>query len=136
MREGINGLDLIDSPLISSETFKKGAILLEQNFGIDYPKEKFDMLFTMIKEEGWTEYRFMQTLKWFLKNKRYSSWTIADWFDFGVRLYPYEWYLEQQAKAGNYTKALPQMDVYIMPDGKTRGYRWKDGMDLPLEKES
>jgi len=107
--------------------------MLEANYGTEYNSEKAALLFDVVREEGWSEERFLRTLKWFLKNKPFPAWTVADWFQHGVRVYPYEWYLEQQAKAGPYRRVLDQMEMYRLPDGIVV-FKWKDGEELPFEK--
>jgi hypothetical protein len=62
--------------------------MMEQNFGIKYPIETTKLLFNMIMDEGWSEQRFVRTAKHFLKNQKYPNWTIADWFNYGIKVYP------------------------------------------------
>lgn len=101
--------------------------LLKMNFGMDYPAQKFSMLWDMIIEEGWTKERLKSVLKWFLKNKKFPSWTIADWFDYDVKLYPYSWYQQKISEGAK--------------DSDMQGYKINDkvlwclkGVDLPFEK--
>ncbi len=104
--------------------------MLQTNFGIEFLNEKFEMLFELILEEGWTHERFRETLKWFLKNHKYPNWTIADWFNYSVKLYPYSWYLKQPDKS--------QLEAYQVKLPKTNStvVLWKniDGYELPFEK--
>ena len=97
------------------------------NFGIDYPSEKFTMLWEMIIEDKWTKERLQSTLKWFLKNKKFPSWTIADWFDYDVKLYPHSWYRK------NITEGVKDSDMQgYKINGQTL---WcLKGADLPFEK--
>lgn len=90
------------------------------------------MLFDIIREDRWSEERFQRTLKWFLKTKYNQAWTIADWFQYGVRLYPIDWMKKEIAKMGNPPLAWKRFDRY-----KINGVvmvKLKDGEDLPFEK--
>lgn len=129
----MNALDLIDSPPVTTQTFTKAIAILQANFGVEASSEKVAAFFDLVREEEWTEERFMRTFRWFLKHKPFPAWTIADWFQYGVKVYPYEWYLEQQAKAGPYVRVLKQMEMYRLLDG-TVVFKWKDGEELPFEK--
>jgi hypothetical protein len=88
------------------------------------------LLVDMIREDGWTEERFQRTLKWFLKNKPFPAWTVADWFSFSVKVYPYSWYLEQVSKNGGGVNK--QIETYRI-NGVTV-FRYADGQELPFEK--
>jgi hypothetical protein len=127
---GVNALDLIDSPEVSTPVFTRAIALLQANYGTEFSREKTALLFDMIREDGWTKERFDWTFKWFLKNKPYPSWTISDWFSYGVKVYPYSWYLAQCKPGEDVSK---QMDKYRLPDG-TDVYKWKDADDLPFKK--
>lgn len=105
--------------------------MLEQNFGTEYSNEKWLMVVEMIRDEAWTEERFQRTFKWFLKNRFFPAWTIADWFAFGVKLYPYSWYLEQINKNG--ASVTKQIECYRVAEG-VLGYKYADGQDLPFPK--
>lgn len=129
-KNGVNALDLIPSTPVTPETFAKAKVLLEANFGTEFQKEKWLLLTDLIDEEGWSEERFMRTFKWFLKNKSYPSWTISDWFQYSVKVYPYQWYVDQ---CSPYENVLEKMDKYKLPNG-TIVYKWKDGEDLPFER--
>lgn len=129
----MDALGLIDSPPVTTQTFTRAMALLEANYGTEYNSEKAALFFDVVREEKWSEERFLRTLRWFLKNKPFPAWTIADWFQYGVKVYPYEWYLKQQHGAGPMVNVLKQMDRYRLPDG-TVVYRWKDGEELPFEK--
>ena len=89
------------------------------------------MLFDMIREEKWSEERFNRTLCWFLKNKKYPSWSISDWFDYDVKLYSYGWYLKQVREQGALINN--SIEAYTITDGIT-GYKFIDGNDLPFPK--
>jgi len=59
--------------VVTPSTFTKAVAYLQQAYGVDYPKEKFSILFDLIVDEGWKEERFTETLKGFLRtnyNKR------------------------------------------------------------------
>jgi hypothetical protein len=99
------------------------------NYGVDYPEEKFTMLWQMIIEDKWTSARLTATLKWFLKNKKFPNWTIADWFDYEVRLYPHSWYLKQVHEFG--VGVNKQIEKYRV-NGKIL-YKYQDTTQLPFE---
>lgn len=126
---GINALDLIPSEPMKPETFASAIAILQANFGMEYSPEKTAILFDMIRDEMWSEERFNRTFKWFLKNKRYAAWTIADWFDYGVKVYPYSWMLKQAFDGVDSAKSL---ECYELPDGQ---FVWKmrDGETLPFK---
>lgn len=109
----------------------KAKLVLEQNFGVEFSNEKWLLLAEMIDEEGWTEERFWRTFKWFLKNKKFPAWTIADWFEFGIKIYPYSWYLSQVNEFGG--RVNEEIERYKLPNDVI-GYRYADGEDLPFEK--
>ena len=132
IKNGINALDLIDSEPLNSIEFTKSCAMLQANYGTEYSQEKMSLLYSMMKDEGWSLERFNRTVKWFIKNKPFPAWTVADWFQYGVKLYPHEWYMQQQSEAGIYTHVIESMDVYLI--GMTTMYRWKDGEDLPLPR--
>ena len=126
---GIVAHDLIGEP-VTSEDLVATEEMLRMNYGVEYPAEKMNMLFSMIKEEGWTSARLQATAKWFLKNKKYPNWTVSDWFDYQVKLYPYSWYLEQvHIKGGIVNKEIERYKI----NGKIL-FRYADGIDLPFEK--
>lgn len=125
----INALDLIGNK-VSTEDLLKAEELIRLNFGVDYPKEKFQVLWEMILEDGWTDYRLRETVKWFLKTKKFPTWTIADWFDYGVKLYPYSKYVEEVSKHGSVINK--QIEWYRV-NGQVL-WKWKDGNSLPLQK--
>ena len=131
IENGLNGLVLIDSPPVRPQTFTEAIAILQANFGTEYAPEKTAALFDMIRDDDWSEERFTRTFKWFVKNKPFAAWTIADWFQYGVKLYPYAWYLRQQSDAGPDRIVLKKMDVYQLSPG-VFGYKWKDGETLPL----
>lgn len=130
---GVDAFSLVNSPVVSPSTFTKAVAYLQQAYGVDYPKEKFSILFDLIVDDGWNEERFNRTLKWFLKTKYNQAWTIADWFQYGVKLYPFRWVREHCHKNGlREIDFIRSLDVYMV-DG-VRLYKQKDGIDLPLEK--
>lgn len=99
------------------------------NYGVDYPVEKFSMLWEMIREDRWTSGRLQATLRWFLKNKRFPNWTIADWFDYEVKIYPYSWYLKQVNEFG--AKVNSDIEMYRI-NGRVY-YKYRDESQLPFE---
>lgn len=124
---GFNALDLIGERITSDDLLKAEEIL-KLNYGVDYPREKFTVLWEMILEEKWTNERLMRTVKWFLKHKKYPNWTISDWFDYKITLYPHSWYIKQI----NEGIKSSDMEAYRI-NGKVF---WKmiNGEDLPFEK--
>lgn len=126
---GTNALDLFGEELIA-EDILKAEEMLKLNFGVEYSQEKFSMLWDMIQEEGWTRERLMWTVKHFLKTKKFPNWTIADWFDYDVKLYPYTWYMQQVNEFGGVVN--DQLEIFKI--NGTFLYRYKDGTDLPFER--
>ena len=126
---GIIAHDLIGEP-VTAEDLISTEEMLRMNYGVEYPAEKMNMLFSIIKEEGWTSARLQATAKWFLKNKKYPNWTVSDWFDYKVKLYPYSWYLEQVHTRGQI--ANKEIETYKI-EGQIF-YKYKDGTDLPFER--
>lgn len=131
--DSINALQLIGKPL-NAEDIVKAEEMIRMNYGIDYPKEKFAMLWEVIQEEGWTDYRLRETVKWFLKTKKFPNWTIADFFEFGVKLYSHNEYIRQLNENKNLNE---EIEWYYVPTGdgeKIMMWKYKDGVELPLEK--
>ena len=122
IENGINALDLIDSPPATTASLQTAVAVMQANYGTEYAPEKIALLFDMIRDEGWSEARFNRTLKWFLKNKPFPSWTIADWFSFSVKVYPLEW---------TYGKSRNEYEGYELPEGVTV-YKPIDGVKLPF----
>jgi hypothetical protein len=124
--DSIDALDLIGEKVKPDEIFKSEE-LLKMNYGVEYPQEKFTMLWEMIREEGWTNEHLKQTVKHFLKNKKFATWTIADWFDYGVKLFSYTKYLEELSKKG---AAFNNEIEWFRIDG-VPFWKYKDGVELP-----
>ena len=132
---GVNAFDVVPSIPVKPETLSFAKELLEQNFGTPIPSAKWMMLCQRIIEEDWSEERFKKTLNWFIDTKKFPSWTIADWFEYGVKLYPFRWVREYCHKNGlREVDFIRTLDVYMV-DG-IRLYKFKDGVELPLEKIS
>jgi len=125
---GINAFDLIGLPVTSDDLIKTEE-MLKVNYGVEYPAEKMNMLFAMIKQENWTSARLQATARWFLMNKKFPNWTVSDWFDYQVKLYPYSWYMTEIHKN---READKDMEMYKI-NGKIM-FRYRDGTDLPFEK--
>lgn len=128
----MNGLDLIPSHPVGRGAMLEATRILETNFGIKYDNRKILDLFSLIKAERWSEERFRRTFLWFLKHKKFPAWTIADFFEYSIPVYPRAWYLQQQHESPD-RDVLLEIDMYRLPDG-TVVYKWKDGNDLPFEK--
>ena len=126
--KGVNALNLIGDKATPGEILKAEE-LIRLNYGVDYPREKFSILWEMIREENWTSERLRSTLKWFLKNKKFPNWTIADWFDYSVRLYPHSWYLDQIYQYGS--KVNQKIERYKI--NKIILYKYADDVTLPFE---
>lgn len=126
----VNALDLIQSESVDSQAFNTAIATMQEVFGTDYSQEKISILFEMIREEGWTEERFKRTFKWFLKNKKFGTWTIADWFDYRVDIHPYSWYLEQVNQFG---REINKRIEWYRIDG-VLACRYSDGEQLPFER--
>lgn len=133
VKNGVEALDLIPSHPVKPESIALAKSILEQNYGMTYPKEKFALLFDLIEESGWSEARFQAVFKWFRKNKYNQSWTESDWFQYGVKLFPFQWVrnhcAENNIREVDFIKGL---DCYIVEG--VRLYKQKDGYDLPIEK--
>lgn len=124
---GFNALDLMGEK-ISWSDIEKAEELIKINYGIDYPKEKLTVLWNMIKEANWTNERLERTVKWFLKTKKFPNWTIADWFEYEVKLYPHAWYLEQ------ISKGYKNDDLCAYKINGRVFWKFNDNVDLPFEK--
>ena len=123
----INALDLF-TETVTGIDFVKAEEMIRLNYGTDYAPEKFKLLFGMIKEDKWSHERFIKTVKHFLKHQRFSAWTIADFYGFQIKLYPYSWYSEQ------ISKGIPAcgLEGYKV-NGKVM-WKLKDGETLPFER--
>ncbi len=106
--------------------------MLETNYGTEYGREKMGLLLSTMVDEGWSQYRFQETLKWFLHNKKFPAWTIADWFEFGIKVYPYAWCLEKVKEGWNWKTDI---ESYELPDG-TVVYKPNDGVTLPFKRRT
>jgi len=134
IQNGVDAFIVIGGEPVKSETLITAKIFVEQNIGAEIPKEKWLMLCELIADAEWTEERFKRTLKWFLLNKCYPAWTFKDWFDYGVKLYPFQWVRQHCHKNGlREVDFIRSLDVYFV-DG-IRLYKMKDGIELPLKKE-
>ena len=127
--EGVNALDLISSEPMTPGTFSEASLMLKASFGVMPDDAKLVLLFNLMREENWSEERFKRTLKWFLKNKLWPAWTIADWFSYSVKLYPYPWAQTKMTEG-----KVPGKDIWRwkLPDGQiaySEAY-----VDLPFER--
>ena len=127
-----DGLDLIPSEPVTNEDVVKAAALIEQNSGTTTADAKWMMLAQMIVEEGWSRERFQRTLKHLLKSHKWQSWTLADWFSFGIEVHPYSWYMEQVHARG--ATVNDSIECYRLPDG-TVCYRYADTQRLPFPRK-
>ena len=74
-------------------------MILKAAYGRDYSPEKLTLLFSMCLDEEWSTKRFMDTLKWVVKNNPYPEWKPADFFSAPLlKLHGYAWACEQWAK--------------------------------------
>jgi hypothetical protein len=105
--------------------------MVQSSLGGRIPDDKFKLLWGEVQREGWSEARFNSVLHWFLQNRPYQAWSISDWFQYSVKVYPWAWYASKCSESHN---PLPEMDRYKLSDG-TIVYKWKDGVEIPgLEK--
>lgn len=133
VQNGVDAFAIIGGELVKKETLATAKLFVEQNLGSEIPKEKWMILCELIVEANWSEEKFQRTVKWFLLNKCYPAWTIADWFQFNIKLYPFAWVREACRKSGqSEVEFIKTLEVYLV-DG-IRLYMQKDGTDLPLEK--
>ena len=128
----VNGLDLIPSDVFTEKHISQAIAYLENNFGQDYPREKWMMLVEQIMDDGWTYERFKRTVKHFLRTQKYPNWTVADWFSFGIQVHSYAWYMEQVHLRG--ITANDSIECYQLPDG-TVCYRYADEQRLPFPRK-
>ena len=130
---GVSAFDLVKSEPVKETSLAFAKEVLEQNFGTPIPNAKWMMLCQRIIEEDWSEERFKRTLNWFIDNKRFPSWVVADWFDYNVKLFPFQWVRQHCHKNGlREVDFIRTLDVYMV-DG-IRLYKMKDGIELPLER--
>jgi hypothetical protein len=50
-----------------------------KEYAVEY-KERLQLLYGMILEDGWSKKRFMDTLKFLIKTRPYRDWTVSDFF--------------------------------------------------------
>lgn len=93
----IDALDLIGERA-GPKDFLECEAVIETNYGVDYDPEKFSMLWSMVKQEGWSAKRLKETVLVFIKNNKYPSWTVADFFEHGCKLYNYTQYMKELDK--------------------------------------
>jgi hypothetical protein len=122
---------VIPSEPLNPRTLVEAKVLLEANYGVEYDDRKFMMLSKYLIDKGWSEERFKRTFDWFIQNKKFSAWTMADWFDFGIKLYPFAWVRQYCHENGLREDVFIQsLDCYNV--GGVRMYKMKDGIDLPF----
>lgn len=124
----INVLGLIGNKSTKLD-FLKAEEMLKLNFGVEYSKEKFAMLWEMILDEGWTDFRLKETVKHFLKTKKYPNWTISDWFDYSIDVHNYAEYLD---KLNGNRQLNDQIEWYSI--NNIRVWKYRDGVSLPFPK--
>lgn len=114
----------------------KGIAKLEINFGVEIPKEKSTLLFNFLEDEGWSNERFNRTLQWFLRKKIYPNWSIADWTNYEVKLYTFDWianYCHKEGFSSTSDFIENNMQGYII--NGIRLWKFLDGdEDLPFPK--
>jgi len=126
---GINALQLIGE-IATAKDFAKAEAFLQVNYGQEYQAEKFNLLWQLVKEDGWTTERLEWSVKQFIKNNRWKNWTVADFYEVSnIKLYPYCWYVKNITQNGI---AHSQMEGYKI-DG-IQLYKMADGVILPFEK--
>jgi len=125
----INALDFIGE-IASNDDFYKAEQYIRASYGLneyEESKSKFNTLWSLVKNENWTSERLIRTTIWFLKSKKFATWTIADWFEYGVTLHPYSWYLEQISLGNSDRIEAYKVNGQIM-------YKLIDGQNLPFDK--
>lgn len=127
---GVNALDLIPSEPLTAKAFADARAVLQANYGTEYSDEKMALLFDLLRDDEWSNERFMRTLKWFMKSKPFPSWTVADWFAYSVKVFPYSWYVEQCTKGRS-----AEIEAYVLHD-KTVVYKFRDGVTLPFQRQT
>lgn len=125
----VNALDLINPKPLTGNDFLEVAAFYEQNYGMTYPKEKWQTLVLVLMNDGWTAERFRRTAEYLMKSKPYRTWTIEDWFSFSIELHPESWYLRQVHELG--AKVNKSIEMYKLPTGYI-GYKYKDENVLPF----
>lgn len=120
----ISALDFAGHPIKSDDVIMCET-LIKTNVGVDYTSEKFDTLLSLVQEDGWTNERLLATTKYLLKTKPYMNWTVADFYGYDIKLYPYSWYQEQISKGVKHE----QMEAYKV-NGVVR-FKMVDGLNLP-----
>lgn len=100
---GILVAEVFNDPITSvgfSDCIKRLAV----NFGIDYAgrnPEKLALLFEEMLIAGWTNEWMKQATRYFMKNNKYPTWTIADWFDLPLqKLYTHSQYTAKITEFG------------------------------------
>jgi hypothetical protein len=126
----VDGLDIVDSPLVDVADILNARVLLESNFGVEYSNEKFNNLFQILIDDGWSRYRFLRTLAWFRKKQKYPAWTEADWYSYSIPVHTYGWCLQMVNKGHDWKT---EIESYKLPNG-TRVYKFIDGEVLPFER--
>lgn len=99
--------------------------------GAVIPKERYNMLWSLIKEEGWSRDRLLRTIKWFLKHRQSfaKEWKISDFFNYNCKTYGHTWYLAQVE--GN-ADANKNIEKWKLDDGSVV-FKYADGVELPYE---
>ena len=127
---GVNALDLIPSLPVKGETIAQFWAWASQNFGVTYSDIKMKLFAEAIRNDGWSEERFLRTFSWFRKNKFNPAWTEFDWFNYQIKVYPNAWYKKQVNDLGD--KANDMIESYKLPNGNIV-YKFVDENILPFE---
>ena len=119
---GIDPFTLTGTPL-TGEDFAKFEVILKTAYNKNYDSNLFRLLFEMVFDDGWTRESLEYALKQMIKRHKWGTWTIADFYSYAPKLYPYSYYLANKSKP---------MDAYRV--GNLVLWKERDGIDLPFER--
>jgi len=119
---GIDPFSIAGTPL-TGEDFAKFEVILKTAYNKNYDRNLFRLLFDMVVDDGWTRESLEYALKQMIKRNKWATWTIADFYSYAPRLYPYSYYLANKAKP---------MEAYKV--GGLVLWKERDGIELPFER--
>lgn len=124
----VNVLDLVGEPA-DINTYFKAEKLIKAAYGQNYPKEKFNILWSLTREDNWTNTRLISTVKWFIRTNIWKNWSPADFLNYSVDLHSYQWALAENLQTPG---AMSRMEVYEWNGIPL--YRYPDSTEIPLPK--